>query len=102
MLKPGGRLLFRDFGRYDLCQLRFRKERWMQDHLYVRGDGTRVNFFDLDEFKALVTSQQCDGHQFKVVDSAVDKRLILNRKRQIQMHRVWLQATFEKATVQEG
>lgn len=72
----------------------------MQDHLYVRGDGTRVNFFDLEEFKALVTAEISQAHQFKTVEAAVDRRLILNRKRQVQMHRVWLQATFEKIPVQ--
>ena len=70
----------------------------MEGHLYVRGDGTRVNFFDLEEFKKQVTQEKsADGrHQFSVVEAAVDRRLLLNRKRQVQMHRVWLQATFEK------
>lgn len=73
----------------------------MQEHLYVRGDGTRVHFFDLDEFNQLVTStRSSDGqHAFATVDAAVDRRLLLNRKRQVQMHRVWLQATFEKVAV---
>lgn len=70
----------------------------MEGHLYVRGDGTRVNFFDLEEFKKQVTEEKsADGqHHFSVVEAAVDRRLLLNRKRQVQMHRVWLQATFEK------
>lgn len=173
MLKPGGRLLMRDYGRHDLAQLRFKEDRLLEDHLYVRGDGTRVYFFTvgmfsyiaatvsphvIDEISTLFTGETyvsptpqipneavevvssgseesrpasqptapspvttigsaeapdpncrrwipvdadypgCPLHPlFQVQQLGVDRRLIVNRKRQLKMYRVWIQGKFQKA-----
>jgi tRNAThr (cytosine32-N3)-methyltransferase len=102
VLKPGGEVLFRDYGRGDLAQVRFKKGRYLEENFYIRGDGTRVYFFERDELVDIWTSRNPDGSDvadevgFEIVDLGVDRRLLVNRAKQLKMYRCWMQGRFRK------
>ena len=52
ILRPGGVVIFRDYGLHDHAQLRFGPGHRIDDHLYVRQDGTLAFYFDLGTERA--------------------------------------------------
>lgn len=114
MLKTGGKVLFRDYGRGDLAQVRFKTGRYMEENFYIRGDGTRVYFFEEEQLAEMFTGKfdensdlpdkgSEDGYGGFVVESlGTDKRMLVNRTKQIKMYRRWMQAVFEKVDVGAG
>ncbi|KAI9924591.1 hypothetical protein ASPWEDRAFT_111852 [Aspergillus wentii DTO 134E9] len=121
VLKPGGQVLFRDYGRGDLAQVRFKKGRYLDENFYIRGDGTRVYFFDREELVHM-WSQWAPGRDvivlekesekagsedyskinsesdgvFEIAKLGIDRRLIVNRQRKLKMYRCWMQGHFKK------
>lgn len=101
LVKPGGQVCFRDYGRGDLAQVRFKKGRYMDENFYVRGDGTRVYFFEKDELERIWTGKLEDEADepypgFEIDFLGVDRRLLVNRARKLKMYRCWMQGRFRK------
>ena len=92
-LKQGSILFFRDYGRYDLAQMKLAKQNCakLKDNFYVKSDGTRVYYFEKEELGKIFIEAG-----FKVVENEYHYRLVENKKDEIRMHRVWIQAKFSK------
>jgi len=92
LLKPGGLILFRDYGRFDLAQLRFKENRCVGENLYQRGDETLSYFFTEDDVEKLF----CGYGGMEKLQLRTDGRMQVNRARKIKMYRAWTQGKFRK------
>lgn len=90
-LRPGGAVLFRDYGRYDEAQLRYKPGRKLCDDFYVKQDGTRCFYFDLADVRACFADAG-----FAVKDLNFLCRQDANRAQRTRRRRVFVQGRFEK------
>ncbi|RLN92194.1 hypothetical protein BBJ28_00014617 [Nothophytophthora sp. Chile5] len=90
-IKPGGKLFFRDYGRYDQAQLRFRSGHKLQENFYVRQDNTRAYYFTTEEVQELFTEAG-----LVPVENEYIRRQYANRQQSVVRFRVWVHAIFEK------
>ncbi|CAM9478375.1 unnamed protein product, partial [Heterosigma akashiwo] len=116
-LRPGGRVLLRDYGRHDAAQLRFGKDSMIDQHFYARGDGTRSFFFTLEDLRQVFSTEEVDGARVRSsslsrrsssaksgpsragpylleVEAKYIRRQYANRAQQKARYRVWVHAKF--------
>lgn len=91
VLKPGGSVLFRDYGLHDHAMLRFKSGSKLGENFYVRQDGTRSYFFS-KEFLAKLF-QKVGLHP---VANDYVLRETVNKKEGFCVPRVFLQSKFTK------
>jgi SAM-dependent methyltransferase len=97
ILKPGGIVLFRDYAKYDMAQLRFergstRQGNKISEDFYVRGDGTRAKFFTEKELRDIWERR----NKFGSTEIIIHNKKIVNRKTGVEMKRLWIQGKWTK------
>ncbi|KAL7148053.1 hypothetical protein ABFS83_06G151500 [Erythranthe nasuta] len=93
VLKPGGLLLFRDYGLYDMTMLRFGPDQRTGYREYLRPDRTRSFFFCLDTVRSLASAA---GFTEMELEYCCVKSV--NRRNGKIMKRVWVHGKFQKHT----
>ncbi|KAJ3280395.1 hypothetical protein HK104_000700 [Borealophlyctis nickersoniae] len=91
VLKPGGVVLLRDYGLHDAAQRRFKAGSKMGESFYVRHDGTFAYFFSTDDLEQLFVEAG-----FEVLSKEYVQKEIVNRKRELSMERIFVQARVRK------
>jgi methyltransferase-like protein 6 len=91
VLKTGGLVFFRDYGRYDHAMLRFSKGHKISDNFYFRQDGTRGYYFSEDEVYNMFNS-----NGYEVVENEYIERETVNHKEGIVAKRIFIQGKFRK------
>lgn len=90
-LRPGGLLLVRDYGLYDMAMLRFPGSQMLGDALYRRSDGTLAYFFSTAALRSLA-----EAAGFETVECQYACVAVRNRKRGSSMRRVFVHGVFRR------
>uniref|UniRef100_A0A1B0BW20 tRNA N(3)-methylcytidine methyltransferase n=1 Tax=Glossina palpalis gambiensis TaxID=67801 RepID=A0A1B0BW20_9MUSC len=91
LLKINGVVLFRDYGLYDMAQLRFKSGHKIIDNFYMRQDGTRSYYFEKNELAKLFLASG-----FEILSNTYIHRRTLNVKEGIDVPRIYVQSKFRK------
>ena len=90
-LEMGGLLLIRDYGLYDMTQLRFPGAAMIGDNLYMRQEGTLAYFFTKDDLH-----RRLEASGFRKIELEYHCVHSHNRKKGTTLKRVFIHAIYEK------
>ena len=91
VMKPGGIVLFRDYGLYDHAMLRFKAGHKIQSQFYKRQDGTRAFYFSTEDTENIFSESG-----FELLYNRYESRETVNRKEKVSVQRVFIQSSFVK------
>lgn len=89
LFQIGGSVVVRDYGINDHAMIRFGREARISDRFYVRQDGTRAYYFDLNEL-----SEVFEKSGFRCVRKEYLHRMTVNHQKGLKAPRIFVQARF--------
>ena len=95
-LRPGGELLFRDYGCYDEAELRFGAGHRLGPHLFVRSDGTMAAYFSTTQLAVYAARAG-----LLAVDLRYLFRVYSNRGEGSSLRRVFVHGVFRRPAPHE-
>ena len=95
VLKPGGYVLFRDYGVNDYAMIRFGPGNKISDNFYARQDATRAYYFSIKLMDELTKTAGYD-----IILNEYVLRETVNKKEGISVPRVFLQGKYMKPHLQ--
>jgi SAM-dependent methyltransferase len=98
-LKPGGVLVFRDYGRYDEAQMKLgtSRSKRIKDNFYRKHDGTKCYYFVLKDLEQIF----CDHLKLKALELKYLRRVYGNKATTQVRRRIWVQGRFRKSLDEE-
>ncbi|VEU36014.1 unnamed protein product [Pseudo-nitzschia multistriata] len=99
-LKPGGVLVFRDYGRYDEAQMKLgtSRSKRIKENFYRKHDGTKCYYFQLEDLQNLF----CDLMGMQAIELQYLRRVYGNRATTQVRRRIWVQGRFRKPLQSES
>jgi methyltransferase-like protein 6 len=93
VLKPGGHIIFRDYGVYDEAQIKFStaSDKRLENNFYVRHDGTMSYFFSTEDLQS-----RFEAEGFNTKECQYVYRETTNRSMEMRIDRIFVQGKFEK------
>ena len=93
-LKPGGVLVFRDYGRYDEAQMKLgtSRSKRIKENFYRKHDGTKCYYFVLEDLERIFR----DLLGLTVLELKYLRRVYENKATTQVRRRVWVQGRFRK------
>lgn len=98
-LRPGGILVFRDYGRYDEAQMKLgtSRSKRIKENFYRKHDGTKCFYFTSNDLEELF----CTQLGMNVIELKYLRRVYNNKAMSQARRRVWVQGRFQKPFEEE-